>query len=188
MTAAEIAALRPAAGAASSEIRAAIARVEVARDEHAAAAAEIENGRRDRLLMADDRAVAAADQKAAASRLMVERLTVLLPLLHEDLAAALGRETVAQLQAEVEEAARAARARDDWTVNSLPKVWALIGEGFQLEDAAAEAHAKILNNVRDAYERREVREAGPLGVQLPDLPAAGPRAIFTAWARGNWKP
>lgn len=184
MTLNDILALRPAAGDAAA-IRAAIAKAEALRAEHAALVAELERARPGKLLSADDKAITKADQEAAAARLVVERLDALMPLLLEDLAAAEGRETVALLRTEAEATARDIQALQAWQDNELPKVWEIIGRGFALEDAAVEANNRLIARVKAAYERQEVRDAGPLNVEVPAIPAARPRATFHAWARGN---
>jgi regulator of protease activity HflC (stomatin/prohibitin superfamily) len=133
---------------------------------------DIEKARLGRLLTADDKTILKADQEVAAARLTVQRLDALLPALHEDLARAEGRETVMQLRAEAEATASRIAALTAWQEEELPKVWELIARGFMLEDAATAASGQFLNSVKAAYERREVREAGPIGVAVPDLPAA----------------
>ena len=184
MTLQEILALRPTAGD-SAALGEAVTKAERLRDEHAAIAAGLEQSRASKLLIADDRTILQADQDAAAARLVVQRLDALLPTLRADLAAADGSETHARLRTEAEATARDIEALQAWQATELPRVWEIIARGFALEDAAVAANSRLIANVKEAYQRASVRELWPLNVEVPAIPAARPRATFSAWARGN---
>lgn len=188
MTLTEVLELHPGEGADAATLSEALAAAEAKRDQLQEQAQQAERVRSEGLLQADDRSLQAAEREAAQARLAADRIAALLVQLQADHAAAQDREraargqdTLAALRAEhaaVEDALDALRR---WQTEDFPKLAEMIGTGFRLHDAAHAATGRFENNVQAAYQREEVREAGPLGVHLPELSAPLPRRVFPGW-------
>lgn len=178
----DVLALRPDRGSDGSTIRAAIARAEKLRDDQLVRCRQLAEERAGSLLIADDKALLKGDQEAAAAKLTADRLDALLPAMREDLAGAEGRDALTALRADAAEVSGSITALQAWLKDELPQIWASIARGFELEDEAVARNTQFLAAVRAAYERPEVRQAGALGIETPDLPAERPRATFMKWA------
>lgn len=177
----DVLALRPAQGGDAATLVAAIGAAEAKLQRLRMQEAEAAAARARMLLHADDRAIAAAEGNATSARLAAERVEALLPVMREDLAAVQGRETVAALQVEHAALDRSLAELRRWQTEGYPQIVALIGEGLRAHDAAAALHAAFVRNVKAAYQRAEVRDAGPLGVELAQLDGVLPRQVFSNW-------
>lgn len=176
----DILSLRPDRGD-STTLRAAITRAELLRRDFSIQAADLARTRAQLLLTADDKTLAKAEQDAAAANLAVERIDALLPLMRDDLAKAEGAEALAALRAGAETVQQKVAALEAWQEKQLPKITAMMGEGFRLQDEAKAERDAYLERVRDAYSRPEVRNAGQLGVTVPPMPDGLPRGQFPNW-------
>ncbi|MDB5414117.1 MAG: hypothetical protein JWR10_2452 [Rubritepida sp.] len=176
----DILALRPTTGT-SADFHEAIRRAEVLRQELTARAAELDKTRADGLLTIDDKTILKAEQEAAASRLAVDRITALLPSIREDEAKAAGAETLAELRAEVAGVTATVNAFAEWQATEWPNIPRLVGEGRRLESAARDARSRFLAKAASIYSRQEVRDAGPLDVEIPDLTTPSPISLFAHW-------
>lgn len=177
----DVLALRPPQDADAADLLDAIRTAEETAKRLRAEAATANTARSGLLLTADDKALAAAEAARASAQLAAERVEAMLPGMRQDLAAAQGRETVADLQAEHAALVASVAELRRWQAEDYPQIMALIAKGFRAHDAAYAAHAGFVRNVKDAYERPEVRDAGPLGVELPQLDGVLPRQVFFNW-------
>lgn len=177
----EILALRPASGT-SADFHDAIKRAEEIRQDLTARAAELDKTRAGGLLTIDDKTILKAEQEAAACRLAVDRITALLPSIREDEAKAAGAEALAELRGEAAGVTATVQAFTEWQKAEWPKFGRLIGEGKRLERAAHAARADFLAKAAAAYSRQEVRDAGPLNVEIPDVLNPSPLNIFANWS------
>ena len=173
----DVLALRPPQDADAADLLDAIRTAEGTAKRLRAEAATANTARSGLLLTADDKALAVAEAARASAQLAAERVEAMLPGMRQDLAAAQGRETVADLQAEHAALVASVAEVRRWQAEDLPQIPAR----FAAHDAAAAAHAAFVRNVKDAYERPEVRDAGPLGVELPQLDGVLPRQAFPNW-------
>lgn len=178
----EVLALRP-IGASSTDIVAAIERAEALQAELAERAAELGRHRAANLLTADDKTIAKAEQEATTARLTADRIESLLPALHADLVVARGREARDELLADLPAVTEALAALHRWQADAYPRIGKMLAEGFQLQDAAQACRSAWLARVEAAYQQQDVRDAGPLGVELPPLQSGAPlpRAAFPGW-------
>lgn len=178
----EVLALRP-VGAGSAEIAAAIARAEELGRSLTQRAGELERTRGASLLTADEKTILRAEQEAATARLTADRIEALLPAMRSDLSAAQGQETLDALRADLPDVTEAVAALHRWQADEFPRIGRMIGEGFQLQDAAQSRLSAWLSRVDAAYQRQDVRDAGPLDAELPSLKSGGilPRAAFSGW-------
>ncbi|MBP0446712.1 hypothetical protein J8J14_18200 [Roseomonas sp. SSH11] len=180
MTLEDILALRPSSGD-SNTYRTALAKADLARKDLAVKAGELDRVRARGLLNVDDTTLLKAEQDAAAARLAVERIDALLPMIRDDLAKAEGAETLTELRAGAGAVQKAVAALETWQRTQFPKLTAIMAEGFRLEDEAKAERDAYLERVRGEYARPEVREAGPLGVEVPPMPGDLPRKYFPQW-------
>ena len=181
MKLAEILALHP-QGADAATLREAIAKAEALRVDLITRAGALEHTRSEGLLRLEEKALIAAQTEAATARLDAERIAALLPAMRAELHQAEGREALAALRAEAEDASKAISALEDWLRDELPKIPPLLTVGFQLEDAATNARQRLLDKIMAAYGRQAVRDAGALEDALPPLPDRRPRALFSGWS------
>lgn len=161
-------------GASSTDITAAIGRAEALQAELAERAAELGRHRAANLLTADDKTIFKAEQEAAAARLTADRIESLLPAMQADLVAAQGRETRDELRAEMPAVAEAMTRLHEWQVEAYPQVLRMIREGIRLQDEGQALMRNWLYRVELAYQRQEVRDAGPLDADLPAIPLSAP--------------
>ena len=177
-----ILALRPPPGASAADLSDAVSRAVAARATAAHAVTAAGEAKRD-VLAADDKTLAKADSDAAQAKLTVDRIEALLPQLRADLAVAIGRETLAELRAEHAVMLTACRRLTAWQTETYPKIAEMIAQGFEAQAEAEAAIEAFKAGVVEAYARQEVREAGPLGVEMPRIEQPIPHQIFP-----NWKP
>jgi hypothetical protein len=112
----------------------------------------------------------------------VARLDALLPQLVEDLKARQGADTVLALRAKAETTRQALNALRAWQEGPFETIREQIAVGLQLEHAALAAYQEFEGATTAAYQRLEVREAGPLGVIPPKLPEQFPSLAFPNWS------
>jgi hypothetical protein len=143
---------------------------------------ELEDQRSVQLLTASDKEMAALEKEADQARRNVARLDALLPQLMEDLKARQGAETVLTLRAKAETSQQALDALRAWQDGPFETIREQIAEGLLLEHAALAAYQDFEGATATAYQRLEVREAGPLGVTPPQLPEQLPSLAFPNWA------
>ncbi len=170
-------------GASSTDITTAIERAKALQAELADRATALGHHRAANLLTADDKSIAKAEQEAAAARLTADRIESLLPAMHADLVVARGRETRDELLVDLPAVTEALAALHQWQANAYPRIGKMIAEGFQLQDTAQALRGAWLARVEVAYQRQDVRDAGPLGAELPSLESDAilPRAAFPRW-------
>ena len=174
-----ILALRPADDAGTAELADSITRAEAHRAELLRSAAAAAVLRAD--VLAPDDKLKAAERTAAECRLAVERIEALLPQLRDRLLTASGVETVAALRAERAALEPELAELRRWQSDDFPRMRELIGVGFKAHDRAYAAIECWKANVIAAYAREEVRAAGELGVDLPQLQGPLPRHTFPGW-------
>ncbi len=178
----EVLALRPPEGSDSATVTTAIRHAETRRAELLATAATADQVIKDGLLVADDRALARAEQGASLARRAAERIDALLPRLRLDLEAALAREKMAALHAHAAEVVDLMASMARWQVERLPAAVEAIREGLRLHDILYARHNALPAAVDAAYRDPAVRE---LGTFTPNLVAKGapdmsrlPRSLF----------
>jgi hypothetical protein len=180
MTLEDILALRPSSGD-SNTYRAALAKADLARKDLTVKAGELARVRAQGRLNVDDKTLLKAEQDAAAARLAIERIDAILPMIREDLSKAEGAETLEELRAGAGAVQKKVAALEAWQKTQFPKLTAIMAEGFRLQDEAKAERDAYLERVRGEYARPEVRDAGPLGVEVPPMPGALPREYFPRW-------
>jgi len=180
MTRDDILALHP-KNADAATLRAAIARAELLRRDLNLQTEELARVRSKGVLAFTDEELAQAAQDTAAATLAFERIDALLPLMRADLAKAEGAEGLAALRAGATPVQEKVAALETWQRVQLPKLIAIMGEGFRLQDAAQAERDTYLETVRRAYSEPAIRDAGELGVTVPPMPAQLPRAQFPNW-------
>jgi predicted nucleic acid-binding Zn-ribbon protein len=171
---------QPEANAAT--IQSSIAEAEAMKADLARRIAELEDQRVTQLLTASDKELAALEKEADQARRNVARLDSLLPHLVEDLKARQGADTVLALRAKAETTQQALDALRAWQEGPFETIREQIAEGLQLEHEALAACQEFEGATTAAYQRLEVREAGPLGVAPPQLPEQFPSMAFPNWS------
>ena len=178
----DIQAIRPAEGAGSAACVDAIATARAERERQVANQALAEAIRADTLAH-DAKALSAAEKDASTARLVVEQLDAMLALLRADLAAAQGRERLAELREQHAALEPLAAELRRWQTEDYPKIARLIHVGLDAQLALATATRAFILRVEDEYGRPEVRAAGELGVALPVVAPPLPAAWFPNWQR-----
>ncbi|MBN8902638.1 MAG: hypothetical protein BGO51_06470 [Rhodospirillales bacterium 69-11] len=169
MTLAQVLALRPTEGGAATYQRA-LADAEARRAELLAEAEQAEHERQAGLLHLDDKQLSKLEEAAAGARRMAARVEALLPLIHDDMAKAAARETVAELEAGAPEVAAAIAALNRWVATRPAEIQALMREGVDLQNSAIAAFARYQDQVDEAYRNPAVRALGPLNIDLGQMP------------------
>jgi hypothetical protein len=181
MTLDKILALRqPEADAAT--IQGGIAEAEAMKADLVQRIAELEAQRATQLLTASDKELTVFEKEADQAKRNVARLSALLPQLVEDLKARQGADTVLALRTQAEATQQALDALRAWQDGPFETIREQIAEGLQLEHAALAAYQEFEGATTAAYQRLEVREAGPIGVPSPQLPEQFPSFAFPNWA------
>jgi hypothetical protein len=134
------------------------------------------------LLRASDEEVIAQDREVARAQRDQERLSTLVLALTAAFAAQEGAEAVEVLRRLGEEAQQAHDALSKWQRGAYEKLRTAIAEGLQLEAEALNKRSAFEAATAEAYQRSEVREAGPVGVALPPLADNLPSLVFPNWA------
>jgi len=178
----EVLALRPPEGSTSATVTTAIHHAESRRAELLAAAATADQVVKDGLLVADDRALARAEQDASLARRAAERIDALLPRLRLDLETAAAQETMAALHMRAATVTDLMGAMTSWQAQKLPMLAEVLRDGLVLHDALIAQHKGLTEAVQAAYLDPAVRE---LGHFTPDLTVKGvpdmtrlPRNLF----------
>jgi hypothetical protein len=134
------------------------------------------------LLTASDEEVVKQDRELERARRDAERLAVLVQKLNEALSAQQGMEAVEDLRRLGMQAQEAHDALSKWQRVQYEKLRTSIAEGLQLEADALSKRMAFEAATAEAYRRIDVREAGPLGINLPPLSDNLPSLVFPNWA------
>ena len=169
MTLNEILELHPKGGDAAT-LRAAIGRALTTRNALLAQAADLDRARAAGLLSLDTKALMKIEDDAAQARLAADRIEALLPTIEAELSATEGAETLASLRTEAERVNSTIAAVAAWHTEAFPILVAAMTKGLALETATRTACRSFQDRVAHEYRRREVREAGPLGVEVSPQP------------------
>ncbi len=178
----DIQSIRPADGAESAAFLEAIAVAKAERQRQVANQAAAEEMRSDTLAH-DVKALRAAEVDASSARLVVEQLDALLELLRTDLAAAQGREILAELREEHAALEPLAAALRRWQAEDYPALARMIHVGLDAQHSLAAATQAFLARVDTQYARFEVAEAGKLDRALPVVGDIIPSMVFFNWQR-----
>ena len=171
-----------AAKASSTDISATIQAANLLSADLASTVAQAAEERPSLLLRASDEEVVAQDREVARAQRDRERLSALVLALSEALAARQGAEALEDLRRLGEEAQQAHDALSKWQRGAYEKLRTAIAEGLQLEAEALSKRSIFEAATAEAYQRSEVREAGPVGITLPPLADNRPSLVFPNWA------
>jgi hypothetical protein len=170
-----------AAKASSADIAGAIQLAKLRSADLATTIAKAGDDRPALLLRASDEEVIAQDREVARAQRDQERLSALVLTLTKALAAQQGAEALEDLRRLGEEAQQAHDALSKWQRGAYEKLRTAIAEGLQLEAEALSKRSIFEAATAEAYQRSEVREAGPVGMSLPPLADNLPSLVFPNW-------